>query len=340
MRTADVHSHVIPAGFIERVRSDGAGFGYALRMNGEGIEELITPNWPAGIVKDVGQQILPKRSNEDHRRAEMARAGIDASIEGILPPLMSYGATEEQGVWGAQAFNDGLAEDVRRFPGQVYGMAHVPLQHPWRAIRELERVAQEHGFHAVQIGSNVNGENLDLPELDSFWDAAQSLGFLVFIHPHQQAARERLSRYWLQNLIGNPLETSIAGASLIFGGVLERFPELRVCLAHAGGYAPWIRGRWRHGAAVRTEARERGALGDFEDYFAKLYFDTIIHDARALRFLIETVGADRVLHGTDYAADMGDWNQVNLICGLDEISDDDKEMILGGTVLRLIGETP
>ncbi|MDE3100711.1 MAG: amidohydrolase [Chloroflexota bacterium] len=335
----DIHTHTIPQSFVDEVRRDSGRHGYSIRRRANGLEELITPDWPtdAPPEKDLGQEVVQKRTDEAFRQREMRAARIDVSVEGILPPLMSYGGDPTQAEWGARAINDGLAANCAAFPQNVHGMAHVPLQSPELAAKELTRVVERYGFRAVQIGANVRGENLDVRELDPFWDAAQSLGVLVFVHPEHPSGLLRLRKYWLVNLVGNPLETTIAGACLIFGGVLERYPRLNVCLAHAGGYTPWIQGRWRHGAEVRPETKERGATGGFDQYFRRLYFDTVIHDPRTLRFLIDSVGSDRVLHGTDYAADMGDWTQVPTIRGMAGLSESDKTDVLGANALRLMG---
>jgi aminocarboxymuconate-semialdehyde decarboxylase len=326
----DVHHHAIPAALIHAVRTEGARYGAAVKQLPDGREVLA-------LADGSRSPIHPPLRDEALRAAELAEAQIDVGFESILPTALFYCADERQAGWFSRVVNDAIVENVRTSKVRLYGMAYVPLQFPQLAVRELERAVSELHMSSVQIGSNVRERNLDEPELIPFWDAAQALDVLIFVHPHDQAAANRLQRYWLRNLIGNPLDTSIAIASVIFGGVLERYPRLKLVFAHAGGYAPWIRGRWRHGQQVRAETKERGATRPFDDYFARLYFDTVIHDERALTYLVDTVGADHVLHGTDYPADMGSISQVPVIRNLSGLNDQDKDAILGGNALRLIG---
>jgi aminocarboxymuconate-semialdehyde decarboxylase len=345
----DIHNHGIPIGFVERVREDGARFGWTLRTPTaerpaetakdiyypEGTEELTTPE---GGTSDL----RPRRSDEAVRQAELAEAGIDICMESLTPRMMAYNQEPMAAAWSAAAINDGFAENMKAWPDRIIGVGHVPLGYPDAAAAELHRIVEDHGMNCVMIGSSVQGRDLDDPDLDPFWAAAEGLGSLVFVHPtsvakHTPGLKERLTPYHLVNCVGNPLETSIAITKIIFGGVLDRFPNLKLCFAHAGGYAPWIRGRWRHAHEVRKETKVNGVTKPFDHYFEKLYFDTVIHDEGALSWLIDMVGAEHVIHGTDYAADMGDWHQRSVIEGLPGLSQTDKDNILGGNVLRLIG---
>jgi aminocarboxymuconate-semialdehyde decarboxylase len=191
-------------------------------------------------------------------------------------------------------------------------------------------------LRAVQILSSIEGRNLDDPEFLPFFERAEELQVTLLIHPDVRVRRERLDDYYMQNLIGNPLETAVAASSLIFGGVLERFPRLKIILAHGGGVAPSLIGRWRHGHAHRPEPREK-FTGSVDEMFSRLYFDTVVYDTHVLRFLVDTFGADHMLLGTDHSGDMSSWKDVPEIGKLDFLSQTEKAQILGGNAAQLLG---
>ena len=303
----DIHNHSLPRGFIEHVRSEGARVPASPPRKADGLEYLETP-------EGDGKEVPDDRSDEALRQRDMAAAGIDITMPSITPAIFNYAGGRDGALWGARAINDGFAEDMKAYPGKIRATAHVPLQFPGDSVKELERAVGELGMRSVQISTNVNGENLDEPELNSFWDIAERLGVLVIIHPHYVVGRHRLTRYHLRNIIGNPLEDLIATASLIFGGVLERYPALKVMVVHSAA----MRRGFGGAGDTRTNTARRPSHAAPRSRSTTTsrcsIFDTVIHNMPALRYLVETVGADHVLHGTDYPADMGDWDQVEDPC--------------------------
>ena len=329
MQRIDIHNHTTPAAYIKAVREAPERMGSHIEKNQQGREWLIMDN---GRKTELRQLFI----DTELRLHAMAEAQIDVMVESILPGLFHYWADAGKAVRICRTVNDAIADDVARYPRRIVGMGMVPLQDVTEAIRELERIVQELKMPSVIIGTHVNDKNLDLPEFLPFFERAQELDVLIFVHPHEVTARQRLKGYYLTNWIGNPLETSIAFASLIFGGVLQRLPHLKICFAHAGGYTPWIRGRWRHGYRVRSEPPEVVLKEPIYEYTERCYFDTVIFDELALEYLIRAVGSDHVLHGTDYPSDMGTWDQVPVISRFQTISETDKDKILGGNAAVLL----
>ncbi len=220
-------------------------------------------------------------------------------------------------------------------PYRFVGLATVPLQDPQAAADELERAMNILEMKGVEISSNVNGKNLDALELWPFYEKAQELEAFIFVHPTNVAGIDRMPKYHLRNLIGNPLDTSLAIASLIFGGVLENFPKLKFCFAHAGGFIPYQLGRLEHGYKVRPESKEIISKPPSE-YFKLLYFDTITHYTPALKYLIERVGSDRVLLGSDYPFDMADPDPVSTVNSLESISHVERREVLSENAAQLL----
>ncbi|MDE3075451.1 MAG: amidohydrolase [Chloroflexota bacterium] len=328
-RTIDVHSHCIPSAYVEAVRRQPDKMGSRIERNAEGVEF---------DVQDSGRAIRlgPLHHDFERQLADMDQARIDVMAKSMLPPVFHYFAPVETGVRISRIVNEAIAEAAAAHPDRIVGMGMVPLQGVREAMAELDRCAGEYNMPAVIIGTNVQGKNLDEPQLFPFFERARDLGLLVFVHPEDVAAADRLRRYYLTNFIGNPLETTVAVASLIFGGVLERLPDLKICFAHGGGYCVFGRGRWVHGQSERQEAQAVIGRRPLDDYFKLLHFDTLVHDAWTMEYLIKAVGADRTLLGTDYPADMGNWRQVPLIESLEWLSSEDKAKVLGGNAARLM----
>ncbi len=328
-RTIDIHNHGYSKKFFDAVRrGDGERHGLRITAGAKG-EILLRP--------DGGSYVLqPKRADYPSQLAQLGSAGIDAFALSMPPYVNFVGCDEPANVWACRQINDGLAEIQRDYSGRIYGMGMVPLPYGQAAATELARAARELGLRAVQIISNYNGRDLDDPEFLPFFERAAELQTLVLIHPDLRAGLGCLNKYYLQNLIGNPVETTTAIGSLIFGGVLQRFPRLKIVLAHGGGVAPYLVGRWRHGHSHRPEPRAKFA-GSVEEMFQRLYFDSILYEPKVLRFLVDSMGADRVLLGTDYSGDMSCWREVPEIRQLDSLTDKQKEQILGGNATRLLG---
>ncbi|HEY7067511.1 MAG TPA: amidohydrolase family protein [Chloroflexota bacterium] len=289
------------------------------------------------LLDDWGRQFaaMPALARPELQIAEMDRRRIDLAAVSPMPGLFQYHLDKDDGLRLHRLVNDSIADLVAAYPDRYVGLATVPLQDAALAVQELERAMQVKGLRGVEICTHVAGRNLDDPALRPFFEAAAAMGAFVFVHPTAVLAPERLNRYYLTNLLGNPSETAVAIASVIFGGLYDANPALTCCFAHGGGTFCSLVGRWRHGYAVREEPHAFGARSP-EEYLPRIYVDSLVHDDRICRFLIDTVGADHMMLGSDMPFDMGADDPVDRIERLDGISAEDKALILGGTASRLL----
>ncbi len=303
---------------------------------GDEWEILVRENEISNQVRRSHNRIPREVIDPELRLAGMKTMGIDHQILSAITYMTFYGLDTGMAAEIASSMNEGLAALAGKYPEKFSCIAAVPLQDPSAAARELGRAVQR-GHKGVKIGTNVNGRNLDDPALDVFWDKVVSLGVPILIHPGDIIGREnRMKDYYLSNLISNPLDTTIAAACLMFGGVLDRFPDTKIILAHMGGFTPWIRGRWQHGWEVRGEPKAKGAKSP-DEYLERFYYDTVIHNADCLEFAVKTLGADQILYGTDAPWDVGDLGPAREIPGLSRLADEDQEKILSGNAKRLFG---
>jgi aminocarboxymuconate-semialdehyde decarboxylase len=254
----------------------------------------------------------------------------------VCPQTFLYGQPPALAAAFARIQNEQLAKLAKARPEHFLGIATLPMQAPNLAADELRHAMRVLGLRGAQIGSNIAGKNLDDPELEPVWATAAELDAFILVHPINVAGMDRLGSYYLNNLIGNPLDTTIAAACLVFSGVLERYPTLKICLAHGGGFVPYQAGRFLHGWHVRTEPKKKLPKPP-TDSLDRFLFDSIVHSKEVLEFLVGNVGAGRVLLGSDYPFDMGMPDGVLQVRGL-SIPAAEQAAILGGRAQALLGD--
>ncbi len=272
------------------------------------------------------------------RLRDMDAMGVDVHVLSATPQTYLYNQDAALGAATSTIQNDQIAKHIAAHPDRFMGIATLPMQDPMRAADELKRAMTKLNLRGSMFGSHVLGKNLDDPSFEPLWAAASELGAFMFIHPVNVAGSDRLKSYYLANLIGNPLDTTIAAACLIFGGVLDRHPKLKICLAHGGGFTPYQAARWEHGWAVRPEPK-KNVPQQPKNIIGRFFYDTILHSAPTLEFMIAQAGSDHVLLGSDYPYDMGMMDCVRHVRGL-KISDADKASILGSRAETLLSSKP
>jgi aminocarboxymuconate-semialdehyde decarboxylase len=281
-------------------------------------------------------QLDRKLTSIEQRLSDMDKMGIDVQAISTSPLQYYYGVDADAGRDIARLINDRLAEMVAAHPDRFVALGTLPMQEPELALQELTRCMKERGFRGIEIGTNVRGVELADKRYEKLFAKAQELNAVIFLHPLGFTEARRLTQHFLTNVIGNPLDTTVALAHLVFGGVLERYPRLKIVAAHGGGFLGHYHARMDHAYRVRPECH------DFirrppSYYMRKIYYDTMVFSEEQLQHLVNVWGADHVVIGTDYPYDMGYYKPVDFVTGTKSLSRAEKEQIIGGNAAKLLG---
>jgi len=325
----DIHSHVIPDRIVAAIAANPKRF--QARIEGEGASRKIIHD--QGYVYPLFAEFREVEAKLD----SMDRKGIDISVISPAPPMFYYWADADLALEVAGLVNDGVADMVGARPARLRGMATVPMQHPDAAVAELERVVRNFDFKAVEIGTSIEGAQLAEERFRPLLRRASELNVFVFAHPYYVGAKAGLENYYLTNLIGNPLDTTVMLANLMFSGRLDELPDLKIVLAHGGGFLPYQIGRLVHGHSVRSETNGVSKSSP-KELLKRIYFDSLVFEPQALRYLIDLVGAGHVCIGTDAPFDMADNDPRATIDAVPGITPRERQCICCGTALKLLRE--
>jgi aminocarboxymuconate-semialdehyde decarboxylase len=326
----DLHTHILPRDWPNLRERYGCGGFVQLEHHAPRCARMM-------IDGKTFREIQDNCWDPSRRLEECDRHGVTVQVLSTVPVMFSYWAKPEHGHDLARFLNDHLASVVREHPKRFVGLGTLPMQDTNLAVRELERCVKELELRGVEIGTHVNGRNLDDSSVFPILQAAEHLDAAVFVHPWDMLAKDRMSKYWLGWLVGMPAETALAICSVIFGGVLERLPRLRIAFAHGGGAFPGTIGRIEHGFVCRPDLCAVDNQRNPRDYLGKFYLDSLVHDADALRGLLRLVGAERVALGSDYPFPLGEAEPGRLIESMSDVSAAIKQRLLAGTALEFLG---
>jgi aminocarboxymuconate-semialdehyde decarboxylase len=320
----DLHAHYFPQAYLDFIADEGKRFDASYRMTDLGFVIKAppgnTPPLPTKFI-DLKQRI-----------GDMDQQGVRVHALSLTSPMVYWG-DENFSAKLTRTWNDAASAAHQEYPDRLFGFMSLPMLYPDRALDELNRASQLPGIRGVYMGTNIDGHDLDDPRFEPIFSRIEVLDLPVFLHPLKTVGGDRMSPFYLANLLGNPIDTAIAACHLIFGGVLDRHPKLRIGLPHAGGVLPILIGRIDHGWRVRPELKHLPAAPS--TYLQRFTYDTIAHSKPIMEFVIKTVGAERIVMGSDYCFDMGYERPVQFLDQID-ISSTERKMILGGNARELL----
>jgi len=330
MLKVDIHTHILPRDWPNLKERYGYGGFVQLEHRGTGCAHMIIDG---NFFREVG----PNAWDTETRISECNLHGVQVQVLSTVPIMFSYWAKPQHTFDLSKLLNDHIASVVADHPERFIGLGTLPMQSPALAIRELERCVTELHLPGVQIASHINEWNLDDEHLFPFFQAAQDLNAAIFVHPWDIMGKDSMQKYWLPWLVGMPAESSLAICSMIFGGIFERLPNLRVAFAHGGGSFPATIGRIEHGFHVRPDLVAIDNAINPREYLGKFWLDSLVHDPVMLKYIVELIGRDKVALGSDFPFPLGEHVPGRLIESVADFDQQTKRMLLANNAFEWLG---